>query len=190
MGLLHVGWGRTHGTGCVRQWFRTTEPLGERRYENWNTHTHTACWSIIILGQLLMPKSLMFTCRIFLYWPTLWFIFRYGVEKYHSSTGFSKYYPDALKPDYVAASSRVLFTRDTFELMCEAGYSMFLIYGIDLFHIVISLSLAARYLARLPKHFGGLSFGVSLWIKWGAFLLPVSRRGKLDIVKNFLCWWL
>ena len=33
--------GRTHGAGCVRQWFRTTEPLGERRYENWNTHTHT-----------------------------------------------------------------------------------------------------------------------------------------------------
>ena len=32
--------GRTHGTGCVRQWFRTAEPLGERRYENWNTHTH------------------------------------------------------------------------------------------------------------------------------------------------------
>ena len=30
----------THGAGCVRQWFRTAEPLGERRYENWNTHTH------------------------------------------------------------------------------------------------------------------------------------------------------
>ena len=26
---------------CARQWFRTAEPLGERRYENWNTHTHT-----------------------------------------------------------------------------------------------------------------------------------------------------
>ena len=24
--------------GCVRQWFRTAEPHGERRYENWNTH--------------------------------------------------------------------------------------------------------------------------------------------------------
>ena len=34
--------GRTHGAGCVRQWFRTAEPLGERRYENWNTHTHDA----------------------------------------------------------------------------------------------------------------------------------------------------
>ena len=33
--------GRTHGAGCVRQWFCTAEPLGERRYENWNTHTHT-----------------------------------------------------------------------------------------------------------------------------------------------------
>ena len=33
--------GRTHGAGCVRQWFRTAEPLGERRYENRNTHTHT-----------------------------------------------------------------------------------------------------------------------------------------------------
>ena len=33
--------GRTHGAGCVRQWFRTAEPLGERRYENWKTHTQT-----------------------------------------------------------------------------------------------------------------------------------------------------
>ena len=33
--------GRTHGAGCVRQCFRTAEPLGERRYENWNTHTQT-----------------------------------------------------------------------------------------------------------------------------------------------------
>ena len=31
--------GRTHGAWCVRQWFRTTEPLGQCRYENWNTHT-------------------------------------------------------------------------------------------------------------------------------------------------------
>ena len=30
--------GRTHGAGCVRQWFRTAEPLGERRYENWNSY--------------------------------------------------------------------------------------------------------------------------------------------------------
>ena len=32
--------GRTHGAECVRQCFRTAEPLGERRYENRNTHTH------------------------------------------------------------------------------------------------------------------------------------------------------
>ena len=38
---LHTQRGRTHGAGCVRQWFRTAEPLGQRRYENWNTHTHT-----------------------------------------------------------------------------------------------------------------------------------------------------
>ena len=31
--------GRTHGAGCVRQWFCTAEPLGERHYENSNTHT-------------------------------------------------------------------------------------------------------------------------------------------------------
>ena len=24
---------------CVRRWFRIAEPLEERRYENWNTHT-------------------------------------------------------------------------------------------------------------------------------------------------------
>ena len=29
----------THVAGCVRQWFRTAEPLRERCYENWNTHT-------------------------------------------------------------------------------------------------------------------------------------------------------
>ena len=33
--------GRTHGAECVRQWFRTVEPLRERPYENWNTHIHT-----------------------------------------------------------------------------------------------------------------------------------------------------
>ena len=26
---------------CVRQWFPTAEPLGEWRYENWNTHTRS-----------------------------------------------------------------------------------------------------------------------------------------------------
>ena len=29
------GW--MQGAGCVRQWFRITEALGERPYENWNT---------------------------------------------------------------------------------------------------------------------------------------------------------
>ena len=29
---------RMHGAGCVLQWFRTAESLGERRYEY--THTH------------------------------------------------------------------------------------------------------------------------------------------------------
>ena len=38
----HLLQGRTHGAGCVWQWFRTAEPLGERRYENWNTHTTTS----------------------------------------------------------------------------------------------------------------------------------------------------
>ena len=27
-----------HGAGCVRQCFRTAEPLRERCYDNWNTH--------------------------------------------------------------------------------------------------------------------------------------------------------
>ena len=31
--------GRMHGTGCERQWFCTAEPLRERHYENWTTHT-------------------------------------------------------------------------------------------------------------------------------------------------------
>ena len=33
----------THGAGCARPWYmyRTAELLEERRYENWNTHTHT-----------------------------------------------------------------------------------------------------------------------------------------------------
>ena len=31
--------GRTHEAGCARLWFRTTEPLGERHYENWITTT-------------------------------------------------------------------------------------------------------------------------------------------------------
>ena len=30
---------RTHDAGYARPWFRTTEPLGESRYENWLTTT-------------------------------------------------------------------------------------------------------------------------------------------------------
>ena len=39
--------GRRHGAGCVRQWFSTAEPLGERRYKNLTTHTqcHSVSWS-------------------------------------------------------------------------------------------------------------------------------------------------
>ena len=36
---LQTQGGRTHSAGCMLQWFLTAEPLGERRYENWNTHT-------------------------------------------------------------------------------------------------------------------------------------------------------
>ena len=35
---LQILRGCTHGAGCARPWFRTAEPLGERRYENWITH--------------------------------------------------------------------------------------------------------------------------------------------------------
>ena len=41
MQTLQTQRGRTHGAGCVWQWFRTAEPLEECRYENRNTHTHT-----------------------------------------------------------------------------------------------------------------------------------------------------
>ena len=30
--------GRTHGAVCAQPWFRTAEPFGECRYENWITH--------------------------------------------------------------------------------------------------------------------------------------------------------
>ena len=35
--------GRTRAAGCARPWFRTAEPFGERRYENWITHTKALC---------------------------------------------------------------------------------------------------------------------------------------------------
>ena len=44
--------GRTHGAGCVRPWFHTAEPLGERRYENWIL-TYLNCQITVYL--LLFP---------------------------------------------------------------------------------------------------------------------------------------
>ena len=38
---VHAKQYKYNSAGCVRQWFPTAETLGERRYENWNTHTHT-----------------------------------------------------------------------------------------------------------------------------------------------------
>ena len=37
--ILQTQRGRTHGAKCARLWFRTAEPLGERRYEIWITTT-------------------------------------------------------------------------------------------------------------------------------------------------------
>ena len=36
---LQTQWERTHGAGCTRPWFRTAEPLAERRYGNCITTT-------------------------------------------------------------------------------------------------------------------------------------------------------
>ena len=41
----------THGAGCVRQWLHTAEPLGERRYENWNTHKTEWLLLFCLLGE-------------------------------------------------------------------------------------------------------------------------------------------
>ena len=42
----------------VRQWFRTAEPLGERRYENWNTHTRLLLYRLSIVdGKQNQPKN-------------------------------------------------------------------------------------------------------------------------------------
>ena len=49
--------GRTHGAGCVRQWFRTADPLGERRYENWNTHTVYSRLNLCCLYLLAFPAA-------------------------------------------------------------------------------------------------------------------------------------
>ena len=47
---LQTQGGRTHGAGCLRQRFRTAEPLGERGYENWNTHTNS--WYLPVLSHV------------------------------------------------------------------------------------------------------------------------------------------
>ena len=33
---------KTHGAGYAKPWFHTAEPLGERRYKNWITHTQNS----------------------------------------------------------------------------------------------------------------------------------------------------
>ena len=58
---------RTHGAGCVRQWFRTAEPLGERRYENWNTHTRTHTHTHIITQLESVRRRVV---RFWLQWLT------------------------------------------------------------------------------------------------------------------------
>ena len=49
------------GTGCVRQWFRTAEPLGERRYENWNTHRVSFCLLITQCQHLQLANEIIRT---------------------------------------------------------------------------------------------------------------------------------
>ena len=49
--------GRMHGAGCVRQRFRTAEPLRERPYENWNTHTQDL--GLIVHGMVSLMNLLV-----------------------------------------------------------------------------------------------------------------------------------
>ena len=56
--------GRTHGAGCVRQWFRTAEPLGEHRYENWNTHTRARYRSSCFASDIKRRRTELGTCQI------------------------------------------------------------------------------------------------------------------------------
>ena len=53
--------GRMHGTGCVWQWFRTAEPLGERRYGNWNTHSVSFCLLNLSCQQLQSANKIVIT---------------------------------------------------------------------------------------------------------------------------------
>ena len=55
-----------HSAGCVRQWFHTAEPLGERRYENWNTHIHTrvaGCLLCAVVSITLVLVVLYYFCH-------------------------------------------------------------------------------------------------------------------------------
>ena len=63
--------GRTHGAGCVQQWFHTAEPPGERRYENWNTHTQLSKHN----ERLGVIKSLLLTHQCFFFFFFFFFSF-------------------------------------------------------------------------------------------------------------------
>ena len=57
-----------HGAGCVRPWFPTAEPLGERRYKNLITHTvpRKANSFIFCLTLLHLERSILYTILAFL----------------------------------------------------------------------------------------------------------------------------
>ena len=48
---------RTHGAGCARPWYCTAEPLGERRYENRITQTHTKLEIFLYHFQLWLNRN-------------------------------------------------------------------------------------------------------------------------------------
>ena len=92
--------GRTHGARCVRQWFRTAEALGERRYENWNTHTvvqwfNSLYQKLTSRGQWFESCVLcyLFCCCLFhYYFSFLYFIpFIYYHYNYFFLYAFFKY---------------------------------------------------------------------------------------------------
>ena len=56
---LQTQQGRTHGAGCVRQWFRTAEPLGERRYENWNTQAYCLLQRSNVMEKAAEPVKIL-----------------------------------------------------------------------------------------------------------------------------------
>ena len=62
---LQIWWGRTHGAGCARSWFRTAEPLEERSLRELDyTHTNTVkgCFVLLFLPSLwTIPKHTLQT---------------------------------------------------------------------------------------------------------------------------------